>query len=250
MYRLRSIDVWFNAPGVVVAYQPIGAPDNLAARQNIANNGRMMGRFTARPDNLETTPQWSPVLGWNFVASSTTRLRTGWITPGSQTVTLAIRYSNHNGGLYQFLASGDAQNKDLALSPAWGGGVNYINITEIIISPAMTNGILALSGRQGYRNGRIDGAPLVSAGNISGSELFIGCSANYGNFITANIQAIFICNCILSPAHMAQYSYQMAYCHINPNWSAWARRRMWFEVPQAGFLAAWAQHSNAQVGMR
>lgn len=230
MTRVRSTDLWFNAPGIVAAYQPIAAPDSLAARQNVGNDARMAGLHTAMPGTL---PTWSGATGWAFLAANSQYLTTGITPTASWTVILR--------------ASGVAMSEEMwafgnYVWVGWGIQLNTNNRTIYYngdfreVSAVRTGGVWAMAGGQGYYNGAADGTPFSAT--ATPGEIYIGdISGVYRRYQTAIYQTFAIFRVTLSLAHVAQYSRQMAYCHVNTDWSAWGRRRRYYYAPSVAVAA-------------
>lgn len=246
MYRLRSTDVFWNAPGIVACYQPISAPDSLAARQNVGNDLRMAGRHTAQPGVL---PTHDPRTGWRFVAASSQYLNTG--AAPSAGWSMLLRYSGLPG-IGSGVLMGTRGDPRMYFYPAAAGQLQFAyGNNQYLHSASPTSAVLGLTANLAYLDGGYLGA---GAGTWSGGppkQIAIGGLQRETGvvdlFVTTNIQAVAISAITLTPAHVAQYSRQMAYCHVNPDWSAWGRRRRYYYAPSAAvvaFQAAWAARAN------
>lgn len=230
--------LWFNLPGIVAAWQPVRAPGSLLARYNQAHGGD--NRYKATDG---TAPSWSGALGWVFNGSST-YLKTG-VVP-DDIGTLAIKFSGaaltgdnvtigsrSSGSVGMFIQNSNSTNRV------------YVNGAFKSVSPCITTGVMAISNNKAYLNG------ILEAGDISTSpysityEIYVGCLNNGGSpaiYRAANVQAVVYYNRALSAAEMWTISRQMAYCDVNPDWSAWGRRRKWFYLAQtarATWLGEW-----------
>jgi len=258
MHRVRSTDVWFNAPGVVAAYQPIAAPDPLAARQNVGSNGRMAGRHTAQPGVL---PTHDPRTGWVYTGSQ--YLNTALVPVMDTKWSMLVRFDYASGGTYPTVAgcrqSAVGGVEDFVISADDGPtGTANISIarngkgnTGYSFSPRV-EGVVGFAGLTAYHNGVASGA-VSSAACTNTQPIFIGTMNNQGSpqyYFIGTIQAFLVVSRTLSVTEAWAASRQMAYCHVNPDWNAWGRRRQYFYAPAqaAGFLAAWAAHSNSQIG--
>lgn len=241
MYRPRSTDVWYNAPGVVAAYQPVAAPDAFAARQNVSNNARLAGRNTAMPG---VAPTWSGASGWGFSATSSTYLTTGLYVTAS-TWSAIVRVSNATSGTWPFGCDGAANTSG---SQRWGmlpynigTDMRFCNCGSILgLANTSQSGVFAFANRSYYLNGARLGTNIPS-GTVPTVAITIGAlnrSAAPVAYFTGYVQAFLVPTVTLSDAHVAQYSRQMAYCHANPEWSAWGRRRRYYYAPSEAASAA------------
>lgn len=249
MYRSKSTDVWFNLPGVVAAYQPVACPAGaLAARVNVSNEQRTPGRYAAVPG---VAPAFDPRTGWTG-DGATAYFATG-ITP-SANWSMLVRFSNVvlSGARCAIgsSATGDTRFMIHATHASFGGNVLYGQGNYTTVAPGATAAVLGISGQRGYRDGAVEGS-AIGAWSGTGNAIFLlarnsGSAAEYFN---GTVQASAVYRRTLSPAEMWQASRQLAYCHVNPDWSAWGRRRRYYYAPsQAAFLAAWAARSNHLIG--
>lgn len=230
MYRVRSTDLWFNAPGVVAAYQPVAAPDSLAARQNAGNDLRMAGRHTAQPGVL---PTHDPRTGWLHTGSDLW-LSTGvTVDPANMTVLISLSNSSLvRDGRCIGSSSGNWYLADYFGVPRFanGGAMNGVGNTKTCV--------LAMSGQVGYFNGLFNVNIPTGPGLVGSGIIYIG-RAWYVERYAGNILSVMISSRLLAPAHIWQYSRQMAYCHLNPGWSAWGRRRRYYYAPSAAAGIIW-----------
>lgn len=251
MYRPRSNDVWLNIPGVVAAYQPVAAPGPLLARYNQANGGSNLYRAT---DGV--APTWSPLTGWTLNGSSQ-YLGTGIIplaSPGS----ILVAFSDGSTGVDNYTILG-------ALD--WSGKFSLIQVTNTGASmgsynggsgaafnnPILATGVYGVSNKTAYRNGVAEGNAIPAGTGMPAYEYYIGAlniAGAAGQFWSGKIKAALIAGTPLSASEMWHASRQMAYCHVNPEWSAWGRRRRYYYAPSAagGFQAAWAARQNRLIG--
>lgn len=223
MIRVRSTDVWFNAPGIQAAYMPISAPDSLAARQNVGNDLRMAGRHTAQPGAL---PTHDPRTGWVFVAASTQYLTTGVVPQNSWS--LLIRYSDGVISGNAFIV-GTREASTISTFGAWltTGGASYLGNSALLNIGVVSAGVAGIANKAAYLNGASAGT--IGAGTYPFTvPIVIGANPGPSFPVSAKVQAVAIASTSLSSAHMTQYSRQMAYCERNPDWSAWGRRRHYY----------------------
>lgn len=250
MYRVRSTDLWYNAPGIVAAYQPVAAPDPFAARQNVSNDARQAGVYAAQQVGA---PVWTGALGWSGFGAGN-YLATG-ITP-SATHSMIVSFAGGSGTVWAEVAgSVGTTSTRFRLAPTYvldtaKRGYHFGAANQAGGARAYA-GVLALTPGQGYYNGIADHAPFTVSWSGTPTAIFIGTYNNNGtpasgNYWTGSIGACAISACQLSAAAIWQYSRQMAYCHFNPDWSAWGRRRRYYYAPSAAatFQVAWARNAN------
>lgn len=246
-YRSRS-DVWYNAPGAVAAWQPVGAPDPLAARVNVSNDGRLAGRHTATPVNA---PAWSPVAGWTFTAASTQYMTTGCSFVVTSTALVMI--AGWSGfGVTPFGANSSPAGHSYRLYASQAGGLNlWVNrnsVSETATAGMQIPSVYGLAGLTAYRNSTVVGT--ISSGMTDPVTLgsYIGANNSNGtpnSYFNGRILALLISNVTLSHAAVVNYSRQMTYCNANPDWSAWGRRRRYYYAPS--LLAAMRRRMPGEV---
>jgi hypothetical protein len=222
-YRPQSTDKWFNMAGIVAAYQPIAAPDHLAARQNMGAG--LLGKYTATPG---VAPTWSPVTGWRFAAAE--HLKTGLIPTYTWTTICSFANSGNAvlfGSTYLKLFAWPFYN---AGNSDWGWNNN-----DFLIAPRMLAGVVAYAGLNVYRNGVFDvahtGTPALT------TEMYLGAANNAGVAAfkwTGNAMAFAMYARTLTAAEVAIASRQMAYC-TQPEFSVWARQRQYFYLPTTAY---------------
>lgn len=244
----KSSDVWFNLPGVVAAYQPIAAPDFIAARQNVSSNFGRLGQYTTTPG---TAPTWSPASGWTF--NGTTQYLTTGIAP-TQAYSVIVQFSNRSGAGADQCVIGERETNTKVFNLLWESPNWYFQIADMTGSktkttPSFDAGNLCIAGTGCYKNG-LSVATLASATFSSSFGFYIGAaqiSAGTASFFYGgNIQSVLITSRILSPAEVWQASQQMKYCEVNPDWNAWGRRRKWFIVaaPSAGAVGIYGARAT------
>lgn len=226
--------LWFNSPGIVAAWQPVRAPGPTLARYNQANGGSNQYKATDG-----TAPTWAARTGWYFNGASSQYLNTGVTATNNQQWSMLVRFSGLvTTAQYKILMgayNSASPYQGILLSGHWDSlSVMYMNGGNVKVSPQITtggSGVLGLAGVQGYRNGLADGSAI---GAVAGTfyPIRIGAggiqTGNAAGHITGYIQAAVIYSRTLSAAEMWAVSRQMAYCDVNPDWSAWGRRRRWF----------------------
>lgn len=235
-YRLASNAVWHSLPGVVCALQPVGAPDAIAARQNIGWWHRMLGNYTATPG---VAPTWAARTGWGF--NGTTQYLTTGVVPVGGLWSMLIRYSSLVNDGY-LCGSQNAGTAKFNISPrpnALGVDGWEYGATGKVDTTGSTNGVMGLVISNGYKNGLLT---VTAMGTWAGTPraIFIG-DRNVdgipyaGGYANVKVQAFAIYSRVLTPAEMWLASMQMKYCDVNPEWNAWApRRRYWIAPAAAG----------------
>lgn len=239
--------LWFNLPGVVAAYQPVRAPDSLSARYNMARGGDNRHRA-----ELGVLPTWSAVTGWTF-DGVTTYLAIG-ILPQTGFSHLA-QYVDASGTGY-ICGTSNAYNyfafQMRASDGTVPGYVLYSTGSAVSVDPRLLTGNLGLAGEQPYRNGIADGAAIAYAEWSATQEMYIGGINLVGSLNSPGaftLRAYSIYSRPLVASEMWQAARQMAYCDVNPDWSAWGRRRQYYFAPTTvAFQAAWAERANRLLG--
>lgn len=240
MYRVRSTDVWFNLPGVVAAWQPQAAPGPFAARQNVSHDARRAGVYQV---TSAAAPTWSPIAGWGF-NGSTQYLATGITAENNQKWSLIVEYANQAVGGLSFVAGcnefGGAY-QGIGVSGDWAGtGTIWFNGSPMGLAGQLPSGSMAVAGPFAYKNGIQVSAIAAQAGAFY--EIMVGaCGTPAGPqwFFSGNIRSVLIVSRVLSAAEVWQASRQMAYCHVNPDWSAWGRRRRYYYAPEQAATVRW-----------
>lgn len=241
MYRVRSTDAWYNAPGVVAAYQPVAAPDAFAGRQNVSNDLRRAGVYAAK---LGVAPTWRSSTGWTF-NGTTQYLTTGIVPAGNQTWSVLVCFADvtANTAVQALCGYWDMSNSAnrFTVSPNFTGNVRlYFYSQYKSVAARVLSGVQGMAGRQPVLNGIVDG-PEVAAGSGTLSEIYVGANrkgAVAGDFLAGAIRCFVITSITLPLSAMAQYSRQMAYCNVNPDWNAWGRRRRYYYAPSEAASAA------------
>lgn len=241
-YVSDDSSLWFNLAGVVAAYQPVRAPGPMAARYNQAHGGDNRYKLIIGG----TVPTFSPFTGWTHDVTHY------WDTGiySFYDWTGVVRYTDVLVNQCEYSLNGDVSAPRLSCGGMWTGSTQFITrwgdgyrISEIADS---TRGV----GCQAWKNQYKDGVYLGqssgswSAGTPSGTTMKIGAPRSPAQL---KVLCVAIYARTLSPAEVWSVSRQMAYCEINPDWSAWGRRRQWFYLAPS-FLAAWAARNNQTIG--
>lgn len=237
--RVKSNAVWHSLPGVIAAYQPIAAPDPLAARQNVAHSGARFGVYNAVAGVL---PTWSAVTGWTFNGSSQ-YLATGIIPAINQSWSAVCRFSGATAKNYavpfgvQDALHGNGVFGIIPNSTTYGRVYENPGALLMGSGTGVLAGVMGISRNAGYLNG------IAEAGTIPATPttanvypIFIG-SRNQTNtpalYFNGSVRCLLIASRPLTPSEVWLASRQMAYAEQNPNWNAWSRRRMYFYAPSA-----------------
>lgn len=232
--RLKSTAVWYDLPGVEAAYMPIGSPSAVDALMNVGRTDatgshRMAGRYTATSAQF---PTWSAAAGWSFLAASSQYIFPGWQL--TEKTTMIIRCSSWTYAGSSHLASG--------MSDGYvESGIFIATTVRFHMNNATFNtggytspDVFALNSSGVYKNGVLIGALSTTPSAFSTVIAIGGRRASGGTverFSTATIPSFVSYSRILSPAEVWLASRQMAYCEVNPDWNAWARRRRYYYAP-------------------
>jgi len=217
--------LWFNHPACIAAYQPVRGPDPLQVRYNQAHGGD--NRYKAVDVVVGTV--WTGSVGWQFNISA--YLNTGITFSGMPGYTAIARYVL--GASQVFSAVFGVRNAATMRFGLFGQynstDVNYgYGSTSAVINPK-ASGVFAVTN-YGYRNGVAETTALTWADISASLGMYIGARNNNGSAdypFEGTIQAIAFFGRVLSSHELWTHSRQMQYCDVNPDWSAWGRRRKW-----------------------
>lgn len=213
---------WYEANGIVAAYQPVAAPNQPSSYRNVGRN--RLGINTA---TLGNAPTWSATVGWTFNGSSQ------WIGTGitaSNEHSMFIRYSGATDSGGEKVICGSTTPR-FYIEPSLSNQVAYCHQSYILVAPGLLSGVLAVVGRRGYRNGIVDGSEIGTGSGTYQPDLYIGAlfmAAAAWFHCNANVQAFVVYDRILTAGEVWNISKQMAYCEYNPDWNAWAPKRDWW----------------------
>lgn len=222
---------WWEIPGVIAAYQAIGAPSQRDSYENVGK--AMAGRYVATPG---VAPTWHGATGWGFNGS--TQYLTVATSPVVATAwTMILRCSVPNiteaGSVFAIANDADQYVKYFAVAnftkvQARSGNAVW---TSADYGRDANNHVWCITEADVYKDGYYV-ASIVGGSSITGTYIGIGAlrlSWTILSFINCTVQAAVICSRTLSPAEVWHASRQMAYCDVNPDWNAWApRRRYWY----------------------
>lgn len=228
---LRGADprLWFNLPGVVAAYQPVGAPDALSARNSVARGGD--GRYAASSSAL---PSWAAITGWTYDGIAQ-YLDTGVLhTDVSQLWSILVWFSVYSSnGNYLLASDNNLVTGGLGLCPNRFGAIRFLNHGQLAISSAsMTSGVMAVAGMYGYKNGIRQSGTIGTSGQVD-RTIYLGAGnsgAGAAAFSASQMHAVLIADRTLVDNEVWIASQQMQYCNINAAWNAWSRLRQWFFI--------------------
>ena len=196
---------WWQVAGAtcVAAYQPKGAADLATSYVNLAN-----------PGTYNAAPGVAPTLvasGWVFNGI------TQWLTSGvlsAANMSVFVRFSNATGATKCAIGSQDVNSHGILLLPRNGGQTGHFlcyGATSQQPAPALSSGVLAVAGVNGY----LDGVSQTSAlGNVIANPktIYIGAMNNNGgvawHFI-GNIQAAVIYSTVLTAGDVAALTARM-----------------------------------------
>lgn len=236
-YVSRDSRLWFNLAGIVAAYQPIRAPGPMLARYNLGLGGN--NRYKATPG---TAPTWNSISGWYFTGASST-LACGFTGGASQQESLIVSYAGASLGT----PFGDINSIECRIA-WWNGGPRlYKNGNQnSSTGSAVTKAIMCVAGRQGYLNGVADGM-AIGAGTTTAQNIAFNPAPASSPF-TGYVLAAAFYRRVLSPAEVLAISRQIAYCNVNPDWSAWGRQRQWFYASQSSVMHQSASGATSPSG--
>lgn len=198
---------WWSVPGqtCVAAYKAIGATDLAASYVNLAN-----------PGTYNAAPGVAPTLsagGWTF--DGTQWLATG-IAPTTLDWTLIVRFSGCSAALSALAGSYrsfSGRYPGMYIYNRVSAKVSYAQDSAISVSPAISDGILAVAGAYGYRNGAIDSTAISPYEYAANLQIYIGAhnfNSIAADILTGTIAAIAIYSTTLSAADVAALTARMA----------------------------------------
>lgn len=183
----------------VAAYQPKGADDLADSYINLANPGTY--NLT-----LGSAPAFNASTGWDF-SGGNYYLKTGVQNALDQTWSMIIRYTNATSGTLYLAGNYTLSDNAFGLYPYRADNtVRYVSgrtYSLRSVSPQLASGVLAIAGRQGYRDGSAETTTIDSASGIGTvGEIYIGCM-NYNNgtplqYFAGKIQALALYNATLT----------------------------------------------------
>lgn len=229
---LRGADpsLWYNMPGVVAAYQPLGAPDSLTARRSIARGGD--SRYAASSGAL---PDWHRGIGWTYDGVAQ-YLDTGVLhTDAGQLWSMLIFFSAYSSnGNYLLASDNNLVTGGLGLCPNRFGAIRFLNNGQLAISSAsMSSGVMGLAGVYGYKDGIRQTGTIGTSGQVD-RTIYLGAGnsgAGAAAYSASQMHAVLIADRPLQNDEVWLASQQMRYCNIiNAHANAWSRLRQWFFI--------------------
>ena len=214
-----QMETWWNLNGAITgcigAYKAKGAISQSESYINLTGNTSYN-----IVSNGSTGLTWDNINGWKFENEAHSILKTGITLLNNQQLSIIARFSNAATGTTTAIvpticgAVGQYPYPEIKLSPNYAGnGVRYSNSSYSYSQPSMLNGILAISGQYGYRNGVVDTSSIGTAAGII-PEIYIGGRNLFGNQVDENnnmiyIQAIAIYNIVLTDQQIADLTILM-----------------------------------------
>lgn len=205
--KLGRTSNWWEAggaSGAVAVYQPIGAADLANSYTDLSGNGN-----DAAPG---VAPTWDAVNGWTFNGTNQ-YLDSGVVPANDQTWTMIVHLTSWASGDSRIAGSLNDNDSFFSLRATTTLGILYGNGSKSVFSaPAVSSGVFAVAGNNGYRDGIIDksgwtgwtGTPI---------EIYIGAlnlQTNPAAFGEFKMQAIAIYNNTLDAAEVLAVSNAMA----------------------------------------
>jgi hypothetical protein len=208
-HGLRPRLSWWLAGGInpancIAAYQPEGAVDYTASKVNLANPGT----YNATEG---TAPDWDAVNGWKFDGSAN-YLTTG-LTPSSQSWSYIIKFSDcsetTHGLAYSRIFGAETGSNPRVFMIPYPEAVNdryYCNGGARDTGDAVTEGVMAIAGTNGYYNGVSDSISLAAWSGALSQSIYIGCTNDDGSatrWAAVYIQAFSIYNTVITAGQVA-----------------------------------------------
>jgi len=191
---------------VIVVYQPTGATSLADSYVNLV----APGTHDAAPG---TAPTWDAVNGWTF--SSAQYLVTD-IVPDSLLWSVFVRFSDSVAQIYSMFGETQTGGKSLYVQPTRADNVYYTYGGTTLVAPAMTGGVVGITGGSptgsGWRDG-IEDTTVIYTNAVPEYPLHIGGMNNAGTPVpnwAGKIQAMAIYNVPLTPSQVATLTARMA----------------------------------------
>lgn len=240
-YRSDS-QAWWNLPGVVAVYQPVRAPDPKRARYNMAHGGD--NRYQAVEG---VAPTWHGATGWTF--DGATQVLNTQVEPGNYwsiflRVTDVPNVNAYRTGIGQRRGSSGTDGLMIRVNNQLNAHA-YIYQAYAPVGNYVASGVYAIAGTSGYLDGAVETAALNGTG-VNPIPIAIGAnnqpSSDHGwtpaEYTAGTVRAAAIYSRVLSAAEVWLVTQQMKYCDVNPEWSAWGRRRRYYYAPPQGATLA------------
>lgn len=212
--KKQGVPWWLagDAPAPLAAYQAIGAESQAASYINLANPGV----YTITPT---VAPSWNSTDGWVFSGSQymntnciispfTTKsvlCRFAYAAPLSDGAVVGVRHSTATTAMLGVIPN----------SSFYGGSKSaWLGRSPTYYAPAMTEGVLGLSGRNGFVNGLSVGKTSNSYTGANTRPTYIGCIMATdplpNTYFIGNIQAVALYDYELTADQVAAVSAAMA----------------------------------------
>jgi hypothetical protein len=202
---------WWDLNGTitscVAAYQPKGAASYAASLTDLSGNSN---------DATEgTQPDWNSTNGWMFDGEDD-YLKSNYVASPANSHTLIVRFSNAEamgttqGGIAGARSSVSTGNIWFAANTNYGVRYSLATSTQNQ-TPAISEGVLAVTANVGYRNGVADKTFTSSATNANSREIYIGIVNDYSALVyyIVYIQAIAIYNAALTSTQIGNLTTAM-----------------------------------------
>jgi len=182
----------------VAAYEPICAVSLADSYINRANPGTN----NAAPG---VAPAWAAETGWTF-NGSTQYLTTGVVPTNDQAYSAIVRFSGISGGSGAYLLGlFNASGRVFSLRPNQSSQVVFSNGASVLSGVDMANGVLAIAGASGYRDGAYEASVTAWTGaNALGIHIGAGSDAagSPAAWRSGSIQAVYIYNVPITPTQV------------------------------------------------
>jgi hypothetical protein len=213
-------NLWYAAGGTlancIIAYKPIGAANLAASYVNLANPGT----YNAAPVTAGGDPTFAAATGWQFIVANTDRLKTGWVPPNQVARTGIARISGATIAAANRYVFGcrDAPGTDTWFALLNTNGTSVAQFrngtgTTYIHSAGITDGVVAISGLDPYKDAVDLGGITAGTYNLGARELFVGCLNSNGSttgYFDGYIQAIAFYDIALNATQIGILSTAMA----------------------------------------
>lgn len=234
--------LWFNLPGVVAAYQPIGAPGNLTAQYNQAHGGDNRYLLTT-----VSTTMFSPIYGWKGSG-----VWAAWGFSTGYTIADVTRFTgiarihpvqSRAAQGYVFYGSSFSYKGKFSAIP--NNSLSRVDYRDAFATSGsgITDGTIGLSGNKFFLNGSLI-STMGGADITTGGTLYIGQAGGGGYFFPGGVSAVVFYERPLSDAEMLIAHKQLMYCHVNSDWSVWGRRRRWWFYAPEQAAGAYTQNAS------
>lgn len=138
---------------------------------------------------------WVQATGWGFAAALLQYFDTGLIPANDQSWSAFVQFANVTTFANTTLVGCFiGALRAFRFRPTQGAlRVSYDNGGGALVPPVLVTGNLGIVGNRGYRNGIVEGAPMIGWGGPSIFSLYIGALNQVGvanQFITSDIESV------------------------------------------------------------